>query len=37
MTQLRTASTSMTAVKVKLIPTAVSILFVTPKKMQRPR
>jgi hypothetical protein len=28
---------SITAVKVKLIPMDVSIFFVTPKKMQRPR
>jgi hypothetical protein len=37
MTQLIAALIIMTAVKVMLIPTAVSIFFDTPKNMQRPR
>jgi hypothetical protein len=36
-TQLKAALTTITAVKVILMPTAVSIFLDTPKKMQRPR
>jgi hypothetical protein len=36
-TQLKAALITITAVKVILIPTAVSIFFETPKKMHKPR